>query len=120
MRILAVDVGTGTQDILLFDTDLEPENCFKMVMPSPTMAVARRIRSGTVQVNGGIYYGADAPFGTIRATMPAGASVESVQMQDGSALVHLSLPDGGAQIMVFRLSDGHQTGTIELQPQPQH
>ena len=61
-----------------------------------------------------------AAFGTIRATMPAGASVESVQTQDGSALVHLSLPDGGAQIMVFRLSDGHQTGTIELQPQPQH
>jgi len=27
------------------------------------MAVARRIRTGTVQVNGGIYYGADAPFG---------------------------------------------------------
>ncbi|MCB1841584.1 MAG: aldehyde dehydrogenase family protein, partial [Halioglobus sp.] len=27
------------------------------------LAVARRIRSGTVAVNGGIYYGADAPFG---------------------------------------------------------
>jgi len=27
------------------------------------MVVARRIRTGTVQVNGGIYYGADAPFG---------------------------------------------------------
>lgn len=27
------------------------------------MAVARRIRAGTVNVNGGIFYGADAPFG---------------------------------------------------------
>ena len=27
------------------------------------LAVARRIRTGTVAVNGGIYYGADAPFG---------------------------------------------------------
>lgn len=27
------------------------------------MAVARRIRSGAVGVNGGMYYGADAPFG---------------------------------------------------------
>ena len=27
------------------------------------MAVARRIRTGTVAVNGGVYYGADAPFG---------------------------------------------------------
>lgn len=30
---------------------------------SRALAVARRIRTGTVQVNGGVYYGADAPFG---------------------------------------------------------
>ena len=47
MRILAVDVGTGTQDILLFDSDLEVENCFKLVMPSPTMMVARKVRAAT-------------------------------------------------------------------------
>lgn len=58
-----------------------------------------------------------AAFGTIRAALPAGATVEGVQMQDGAILVHLALPDGGAQIMVFRLADGRQTGTIELQPQ---
>jgi len=58
-----------------------------------------------------------AAFGTIRANLPTGAAVESVQLQDGSVLVHLTMPDGGAQIMVFRLSDGRQTGTIELQPQ---
>jgi uncharacterized protein (DUF1786 family) len=47
MRLLAVDVGTGTQDILLFDTDLEAENCFKLVMPSPTMMVARAAKAAT-------------------------------------------------------------------------
>jgi uncharacterized protein (DUF1786 family) len=47
MRLLAVDVGTGTQDILLFDSDLEVENCFKLVMPSPTMMVARTIKEAT-------------------------------------------------------------------------
>ncbi len=47
MRILAVDIGTGTQDILLFDTGLQPENCFKMVMPSPTMMVARQVKAAT-------------------------------------------------------------------------
>jgi acyl-CoA reductase-like NAD-dependent aldehyde dehydrogenase len=26
-------------------------------------AIARRIRSGTISINGGLYYGADAPFG---------------------------------------------------------
>jgi len=47
MRILAVDVGTGTQDILLFDTEREPENALKLVMPSPTLLVARAVREAT-------------------------------------------------------------------------
>jgi uncharacterized protein (DUF1786 family) len=47
MQILAVDVGTGTQDVLLFDTDREPENALKMVMPSPTVLLAQAIRAAT-------------------------------------------------------------------------
>jgi uncharacterized protein (DUF1786 family) len=47
MRILAIDVGTGTQDILLFDSEQEIENASKMVMPSPTLVVARQIRAAT-------------------------------------------------------------------------
>jgi uncharacterized protein (DUF1786 family) len=47
MRILAVDIGTGTQDILLFDSDREMENCLKMVMPSPTTLVADAVRGAT-------------------------------------------------------------------------
>ena len=49
MRILAIDVGTGTQDILLFDGEQELENSLKMVMPSPTVVVARRIREATAR-----------------------------------------------------------------------
>src|SRR5437762_34778 len=47
MQILTVDVGTGTQDILLFDSEREIENCFKLVMPSPTVVVFDRIRAAT-------------------------------------------------------------------------
>src|SRR5438105_15176560 len=47
IRILAVDVGTGTQDILLFESGKTIENCFKLVMPSPTVIVADRIRHAT-------------------------------------------------------------------------
>jgi len=47
MHILAIDVGTGTQDILLFDSEQEPENSFKLVMPSPTAIYARRVRQAT-------------------------------------------------------------------------
>src|SRR2546421_1904199 len=47
MQILTVDVGTGTQDILLFDSDRELENCFKLVLPSPTVVIADRVRAAT-------------------------------------------------------------------------
>ncbi len=47
IRILAIDVGTGTQDIFLFESNKEIENCFKMVMPSPTVIVAERIKRAT-------------------------------------------------------------------------
>lgn len=49
MQILTVDVGTGTQDVLLFDSEREIENCFKLVLPSPTVVVAERIRVATAQ-----------------------------------------------------------------------
>ncbi|NTU63434.1 MAG: DUF1786 domain-containing protein [Chloroflexi bacterium] len=47
MKILCVDVGTGTQDILLYDSSKEIENCLKMVMPSPTLRVAQRVKEAT-------------------------------------------------------------------------
>jgi uncharacterized protein (DUF1786 family) len=47
MRILAIDIGTGTQDILLFDSSRVVENCVKMIMPSPTAILAGRISGAT-------------------------------------------------------------------------
>ncbi|MEK7216276.1 MAG: DUF1786 family protein [Chloroflexota bacterium] len=47
MRILAIDIGTGTQDILLFDSNLVMENCPKLVMPSATTMVARKVEEAT-------------------------------------------------------------------------
>jgi uncharacterized protein (DUF1786 family) len=48
MRILAVDAGTGTQDILLLDTSGPVENSAKLVMPSATSIAAGRIRRATI------------------------------------------------------------------------
>ena len=47
MRILAVDIGTGTQDILLFDTRYSVENGLKLVMPSPTLRLSREVEAAT-------------------------------------------------------------------------
>ena len=47
MKILTVDIGTGTQDIFLYDSRLDLENGFKLILPSPTMIVHRRINEAT-------------------------------------------------------------------------
>ena len=44
MKILTVDIGTGTQDIFLYNSQLDVENGFKLVLPSPTMMIHRRVR----------------------------------------------------------------------------
>jgi uncharacterized protein (DUF1786 family) len=49
MKILAVDIGTGTQDIYLYDSRLDMENNFKLVVPSPTMIIRRQIMQSTQQ-----------------------------------------------------------------------
>src|SRR4051794_26058597 len=49
MRILAVDTGSLTQDILVFDSTIPVQACVKMVMPSATEIAARRIRRATAE-----------------------------------------------------------------------
>ena len=44
MKILTIDIGTGTQDIFLYDSNLDIENGFKLILPSPTMMVHRRLK----------------------------------------------------------------------------
>ena len=44
MRILAIDVGTGTQDIMIYDTQKELENSIKLVLPSPHLYISQQIR----------------------------------------------------------------------------
>lgn len=43
MKILAVDVGKGTQDIMLLDSQQSMENSVKLVLPSPTRILASKI-----------------------------------------------------------------------------
>lgn len=47
MRLLAIDIGGFTQDILILDTSEKIENCFKMVLPSPTTILAKSINTAT-------------------------------------------------------------------------
>jgi uncharacterized protein (DUF1786 family) len=49
LKILTIDVGTGTQDIFLYDSRLDLENGYKLIVPSPTMIVHRQLKEATRQ-----------------------------------------------------------------------
>jgi uncharacterized protein (DUF1786 family) len=90
MHILAIDMGTGTQDILLFDSDAPVENSVKLVLPSATEIAARRIRRATsarqsvvltgVTMGGGPCHWALGDH--LRAGLPAFATPEAARTFD--------------------------------------
>lgn len=43
MKLLTVDIGTGTQDVYLFNSELSIENGYKMILPSPTLMIQRKL-----------------------------------------------------------------------------
>jgi len=48
MKILAIDIGAGTEDVLLYDGRKKSiENCIKMVLPSPSQVFAAKVREAT-------------------------------------------------------------------------
>jgi len=54
MKILAIDIGAGTQDILLFDSEKKIENCISLVLPTPSKVLADRLKTieGPVFIHG--------------------------------------------------------------------
>ncbi|MGI8477640.1 MAG: DUF1786 domain-containing protein [Thermomicrobiales bacterium] len=84
LRILAIDVGAGTQDILVYESDRTPENCLKLVVPSQTHIAARAIRAVTV---------AAAPLHLAGGAMGGGASAEAVSAHIAAGLRVTANPD---------------------------
>jgi uncharacterized protein (DUF1786 family) len=134
VQILTVDVGTGTQDVLLFDSERELENCFKLVLPSPTVVVADRIRAATAArrrlVLSGVTMGGGpshwATMDHVRAGLEAFATPEAARTFDddldavaqmGIRVVSdeeaIGLADGGAAHVFLRdLALGQLTRTL--------
>ena len=55
--IMVIDVGSGTQDILLYQPGKTIENCAKFIVPSRTQIVAAQIRKATAQRQGVFLHG---------------------------------------------------------------
>ncbi len=62
MRILAIDVGAGTQDIMVYDDKDGFDNAYKLVLPSPTRLFAAKVHNskGDLVIAGDIMGG--GPF----------------------------------------------------------
>jgi uncharacterized protein (DUF1786 family) len=83
MRILAVDTGTGTQDILLLDTSDRLENSVKMVVPSPTLRVAGKIREATER---------QVPILFVGVTMGGGPCTQALRQHLQAGLAAFATP----------------------------
>jgi len=81
--ILAIDIGSGTQDILVWKGGSSVENCPKMVLPSPTTIVARLIRQATKGHNHiflkGNTMGGGPCTAAVRAHLKAGLKVFALE-----------------------------------------
>lgn len=57
-------------------------------------------------------------FGEIESTLPDGASVAGVLVDNGRVVVHVRLPGGGAEVRIFDLGTGAAKGRIRLKGTP--
>lgn len=69
-RMIAIDVGAGTQDVLIYESGKPYENLVKLVLPSRTQIVGQRIRAVTA---------AGAPLHLAGTVMGGGASSDAVR-----------------------------------------
>lgn len=68
-RILAIDAGLGTTDILVFETGRPPESSVKLVVPARTQVVAAQIRSATARGVTVVFHGPTMGGGPSTAAM---------------------------------------------------
>ena len=78
-RILAIDVGTGTQDILILEAGSLIENAVQLIMPSPTALLAERVKQATQDrvdlVLTGVTMGGGPGHWAVEAHLKAGLKV---------------------------------------------
>jgi uncharacterized protein (DUF1786 family) len=104
-NMIAIDVGAGTQDILLYEHGKPYENLIKLVLPSQTQIMGRRIREATA---------AESPLHLSGRIMGGGASSDAVKAHLAAGLPVSATP-GAARTMHNDLARVEAMG-IELRP----
>jgi uncharacterized protein (DUF1786 family) len=89
MLLLAIDVGAGTQDILLYDQEVPLEGSTKMVLPSQTVLVGNRINRARMMGRNVFLCG---------PTMGGGSSTAAVRWHLAAGLKVSAAPSAAATI----------------------
>lgn len=108
LRMLAVDVGGGTQDVLVYDSSQPVENCVKLVLPAQTQVVAERIRRVTR---------AGQPLCLTGFLMGGGASGDAVEEHLAAGLPVYATP-GAAQTLHNDLAKVRELGIEVVENAP--
>jgi len=88
-RVLAIDIGAGTQDILVHDPERRAENQFRLVMPSRTQIVGAQIREVTR---------AGRPLHLAGRVMGGGASTDAVAEHVAAGLPVTATPEAAQTV----------------------
>lgn len=116
MQVTAVDVGMGTQDILLFDDTRQIENNIKMVLPSQTLIIAGQIKQAAKEGRDilltGTTMGGGPSGSAVRQHIQAGLNVFATKK--AALTLHDNL-DRVAQMGVTLVSEG-EAGAIDALP----
>lgn len=112
--ILAIDVGAGTQDILIYEAGKSVENCVQLVLPSPTVVMARKVARAT-QTGKAIYLDGNVMGGgalnwAVRAHVEAGLRAYASPLAAGT--IH----DDPAKVeaMGVRIVEGQPPGSARI------
>ncbi len=114
--MIAIDVGAGTQDILIYEPAKPYENLVKLVLPSQTQIVGRRIRAATdagVPIHlSGTVMGGGASSDAIKAHLEAGLRVTATP--SAARTMHNDLARVEALGIELRDEPPAEARTIEL------
>ena len=117
MRLLCLDIGSGTQDILLLDTTQPVENAIQLVLPAPTLLTAQRIEAATARGDSIVLIGETMGGGdctsALRKHLEAGLSAYATPTAARSFSDHLEkIASWGVQFVSPDEAASIKTGTV--------
>lgn len=108
---LCIDIGSGTQDVLLYSPDMEVENCPKFVLPAPALRIGRRIEGLRLQGRNLWLHGSNMGGGVsrfVRAHQQAGLAVAATRSAAYTMADDLARLEGTGVRLAETCPDGYE------------